>query len=108
MLTFRPDVIPYPAQQFLADLSGMMMTEDFRWAVWHAAGTAASAEIAISLARTATGIAFKHESKLPRFPGAILRNMPVGNLGEGHPVPLLIGRDESGVIILGVLSDARP
>ncbi len=108
MFTFRPDVTIYPAGEFFPGLGRLMVSEDFRWAMWHAAGTSASAEAALSFAKNAAEIARASELERPKFPAAILVPMPAGAPVDPHAIPLLISRHACGTLILGILSDARP
>jgi len=108
MITFRPDVIFYPAGEFFPWLGSEMMSEDFRWAMWLSVGPKPLAEDALKFAKQAAEIARGHEKQLPRFPEAVLVQMRAGSSQELDPIPLLLSCNACGDSILGVFSDARP
>jgi hypothetical protein len=108
MPAFRPDVILYPATEFFPELGTLMVTEDFWWAMWHAAGDSASPESANSIAMNAAKLAQTHGLERSQFPSSIHVLMPAGALAETCPIPLFISRTSDGTPILGVFSDACP
>lgn len=109
MALFRPDVSLHPAECSFPALQGLLITEDFQWAMWSATPDSPfKADAVQALARRAEKLGQFYFSCLPQHPAALPLPLLTDNPADPVPVPLLLSQLEGGRLILGVLSDARP
>lgn len=107
-MKFRPDVTLFAAKNTFPLLEGVLVTEDFEWAMWNGCAEGPERdERSRTLALRAHKLAGFYAADLPAHPAALVVPLLTGDLRDPNPIPLLLSR-RGDQLVLGILTDACP